>query len=559
LTLFLALVPLIALVVSTPARAQTFSDGFEGLNSFWVPFEQLGSVQLSADQVHSGSLAAKFSTISGGQREVWLTHTFPQPVKGTLSVWFFDASAGSSTLYSGLYADNSLGGYGFAVNVADWNGSHYVWNGPGVNETATGIPRTTGWHKFTLRVDDEGFEALIDGTVVGAVAGDFAFDRVRLLLSGPGFRPNATFYFDDFSYLPPETFLDDFEGTGFNSFWVPVEQLGSVRLSADQVHSGSLAAKFSTISGGQREVWLTHTFPQPVKGTLSVWFFDASAGSPTLYSGLYADNSIGGYGFAVNVADWNGSHYVWNGPGVNETATGIPRTTGWHKFTLRVDDEGFEALIDGTVVGSVAGDFAFDRVRLLLSGPGFRPNATFYFDDFTFVPSSPCPPAITPSGQDFEAVGGVSFVTVTASAGCGWTAVSQASWIHVASLTPGSGNGTVLYSVDVNTSASPRTGAMTIAGQMFTVNQAASVCTVSMSHAQATLPPLGGTGSIAVSTGPGCSWTAVSQSPWITITSGGAGTGHGIVTYRVVPLRGQPTRSGQLMIGGLTFSLKQVR
>jgi hypothetical protein len=175
------------------------------------------------------------------------------------------------------------------------------------------------------------------------------------------------------------------------------------------------------------------------------------------------------------------------------------------------------------------------------------------------VSALPCTYAITPRSQDVEAAGAVSFVGVAAGAGCGWTAVSHATWIHVSSGDSGSGNGRVLYSVDVNTSPSPRTGMMTIAGQTFTVNQAATACSMSISPVRATLPPPGGTGSVMVTTGPGCSWTAVSRSPWITITGGFAGTGNGIVTYTVAPFPGEGNRNGRLTIAGLTFMVKQTK
>jgi hypothetical protein len=172
--------------------------------------------------------------------------------------------------------------------------------------------------------------------------------------------------------------------------------------------------------------------------------------------------------------------------------------------------------------------------------------------------TAPCAYAISPSSQDVAAIGAVSFVSVTAGAGCDWSAVSHASWIH-ASSDSGTGNGMALFSVDVNTTASPRSGTMTIAGQTLTVNQAASECTASLAPERATLLRAGGTGRINVTAGPGCSWTAVSQSPWITITRGADGMGNGTVTYTVAPLRGARNRTGRLTIAGLTFPMTQTR
>jgi hypothetical protein len=61
---------------------------------------------------------------------------------------------------------------------------------------------------------------------------------------------------------------------------------------------------------------------------------------------------------------------------------------------------------------------------------------------------------------------------VTAGVGCGWTAVSNVSWITITGLTAGSGNGTVNYSVAPYTGKPKRrNGTATIASRTFTVTQ----------------------------------------------------------------------------------------
>jgi Zn-dependent metalloprotease len=82
-----------------------------------------------------------------------------------------------------------------------------------------------------------------------------------------------------------------------------------------------------------------------------------------------------------------------------------------------------------------------------------------------------CTYSISPTSASVAAGGATGSVTVTAGAGCAWTAVSNATFITVTSGASGSGNGTVNYSVAANGSTS-RTGTMTIAGQTFTVTQA---------------------------------------------------------------------------------------
>jgi len=83
-----------------------------------------------------------------------------------------------------------------------------------------------------------------------------------------------------------------------------------------------------------------------------------------------------------------------------------------------------------------------------------------------------CTYAIAPTGQSFGSAGGSGSVNVTAGTGCPWTAVSNADWITVTAGTPGTGSGTVGYSVAPYTGKlRSRTGTMTIAGQTFTVKQ----------------------------------------------------------------------------------------
>lgn len=83
-----------------------------------------------------------------------------------------------------------------------------------------------------------------------------------------------------------------------------------------------------------------------------------------------------------------------------------------------------------------------------------------------------CTFSISPTSASQTAAGGSGSVTVTAGAGCTWSAVSNATFITITSGASGSGNGTVNYSVAANGGSSSRTGTMTIAGNTFTVTQA---------------------------------------------------------------------------------------
>jgi len=67
----------------------------------------------------------------------------------------------------------------------------------------------------------------------------------------------------------------------------------------------------------------------------------------------------------------------------------------------------------------------------------------------------------------------------------------------------------------------------------------------------------GGSGSVNVTAGTGCSWTATSNAGWINITAGSSGTGNGTVNYSVSANSGTNSQSGTLTIAGQTFTITQ--
>ncbi len=105
-----------------------------------------------------------------------------------------------------------------------------------------------------------------------------------------------------------------------------------------------------------------------------------------------------------------------------------------------------------------------------------------YSNEVAQTTSSTCAYSISPNSASFPSAGGSGTVSVTASSGCSWTASSGISWIAVTLGASGSGNGTVGYTVSPNTRTSARTGAVTIAGRVLTVNQAASGRTSTTSY-----------------------------------------------------------------------------
>ena len=90
-----------------------------------------------------------------------------------------------------------------------------------------------------------------------------------------------------------------------------------------------------------------------------------------------------------------------------------------------------------------------------------------------WTPTLPqCSYSLSSLGQSSGSSGGTGSFNVTSSPGCAWTAVSSAAWIGITSGSSGSGNGTVGYSVAANSSASARSGTITVQGETFSTTQA---------------------------------------------------------------------------------------
>ncbi len=94
---------------------------------------------------------------------------------------------------------------------------------------------------------------------------------------------------------------------------------------------------------------------------------------------------------------------------------------------------------------------------------------------FKFPGCAPaCTYGVSPAGATVGASGGAGTVAVTPTAGCAWTATSDVPWLVITSPCSCSGSGTFTYAVAPNPTPLARGGTLTVAGQTFTVTQAAN-------------------------------------------------------------------------------------
>jgi hypothetical protein len=178
-----------------------------------------------------------------------------------------------------------------------------------------------------------------------------------------------------------------------------------------------------------------------------------------------------------------------------------------------------------------------------------------------------CAYSIAPQAQNVAAAGASGTVAVTATAGCGWNAVSNDAWLTIATGANGVANGTVTFTAAANTGAE-RTGTLTVAGETFTVTQVAAAapppppppaaCSFTIAPEQVSIVAAGGTGSgiTVTASDVSCPWTAASNDPWMAITAGATGTGNGTVSFSIQPNPGAE-RTGTLTIAGRAFTVTQ--
>ena len=173
-----------------------------------------------------------------------------------------------------------------------------------------------------------------------------------------------------------------------------------------------------------------------------------------------------------------------------------------------------------------------------------------------------CRYELAPASQTIATSGGTSSVTITTSSDCPWTATTGASWITLTPPFTGSGSATLRFTV-VGNPGGGRTASIVVAGQQATVIQSAADTTppcnaghIALSPTSQNVGAAGGTGSTTVSTNTVCLWSAVSNVPWITITSDANGIGNGSVAFSVTANTGV-ARTGTITIAGQPFTVTQ--
>lgn len=179
--------------------------------------------------------------------------------------------------------------------------------------------------------------------------------------------------------------------------------------------------------------------------------------------------------------------------------------------------------------------------------------------------TSSCSYSLNTTNQPVGADAAVGTVNVTAASGCAWTATSNANWITIISGASGSGNGVIDYAIVANSSASARTGTLSIAGQTLTITQSAPSCTYTLNPTSKNFNSRNGNIAVDVTaTGDNCTLKPTESYDWITTALSGRFIQNrmtkkwsGKVIVGVTENKSSVVRTGTVDIGGKTFTVTQ--
>jgi len=346
-------------------KETTFFDSFENGFGNWVTAN--GTPTTSTTQHKSGS----YSYVQDEATDSIIHYTNENLNKYAV-VWFYDDASDTSVSTAAFVDNNSSTPIGIGVDTS-LDTTHYWYKvGSGtLNEYATTITRTTGWHQFAFDyTSGTDVKLYLDGILIATSSVCRSFNRIAL---GDCWGTGSTVYYDDvgiYDEMPP-LFLDSFEN-GFGN-WVRAN--GTPTTSTTQHKSGSC-------SYVQDEA--TDSIIHYTNGNLNkyavVWFYDDALDVSVSTAAFVDNNSSTPIGIGVDTS-LDTTHYWYKvGSGIgNEHATAITRTTGWHKFAFDyTSGTDVKLYLDGILIATSSVCTSFNRIAL---GDCWGTGSTTYYDD----------------------------------------------------------------------------------------------------------------------------------------------------------------------------------
>ncbi|MCS7026152.1 MAG: S-layer homology domain-containing protein [Bryobacteraceae bacterium] len=175
----------------------------------------------------------------------------------------------------------------------------------------------------------------------------------------------------------------------------------------------------------------------------------------------------------------------------------------------------------------------------------------------SFTPSPVCAYGIDHTEAFPPNSGDLRQVRVQTGPACNWTATANVPWVQITSGSTGTGNGTVLLTIQGNNTAAQRTGTVTIAGLTYTITQPSGQCNFQLQAPDGlVLPPAAAAYQINVTAAPGCQWTVQRRGDWLTLGTT-SGAGNGSVAFNVTANTTAVPRTARVIIAGIVLHFVQ--
>jgi hypothetical protein len=166
-----------------------------------------------------------------------------------------------------------------------------------------------------------------------------------------------------------------------------------------------------------------------------------------------------------------------------------------------------------------------------------------------------CVYGFTAASQTVPAEGGASSAALSVTgSGCAWTASVDAAWLAITSSVSGTASAAVAFTAAPNPDATVRAGTLTATypggSTKVTITQTGvSTCTYTLSPSSQTVSSAGGSFSFVATrnTPNGCSFSASTLTPWITLTGSTSGLSGATIPYSVTA-NTDATRTGAISV-----------
>ncbi len=168
--------------------------------------------------------------------------------------------------------------------------------------------------------------------------------------------------------------------------------------------------------------------------------------------------------------------------------------------------------------------------------------------------AEPCSFALSAGSASFASSGGSGSFSVTTT--CIWTPSTSADWVSLNSSAATTGNGVVSFLVTQNLSSAIRSSSITVGNQGFNILQTGLACSVTVAPIAVSAPAAGAQDMLNVIAADGCSWTAATSAPWITLQNA-SGSGSGAVLYSIAPNTSAIARTATITIANQLIRVSQ--